>query len=43
MLLGMTIYESLRVILSVVQIIVTIGAPFMVLWLDRKIRNDRRD
>lgn len=41
-MLGMTIYETLRVLLSVVQIIATLGAPFMILWLDRKIRRDNR-
>jgi hypothetical protein len=39
----LTTYEALRLLLSAVQVIATIGAPFMVIWLDRRIQRNRRD
>lgn len=39
----MTTYEILRLVLSAIQVVATIGAPFMMIWLDRQMRKNRND
>lgn len=37
----MTIYEWLRVLLALAQLVAMIGIPFVLHWLEKRTRNDK--